>query len=76
MGSQSWEPNIRVGEEGRNWDEGGAWWDNGVRWAQERKDGFSSVMSATLSKAAVFWMVGDEALSVGGGWLRRGRFRR
>ena len=36
----------------RNWENGRAWLDNDVRWAQERKDGFTSVMTANLNKVA------------------------
>jgi len=52
-------------EEGTNWEGGRSWKDYGQQWREAESDGFTSVMSRILNKAAE---VGDrdEGLSIGG----------
>jgi len=58
-------------EEGTNWEEGRSWKDCGPQWDNADGDGFISVMSRILNKAAEIGE-GDKGLSVG----RRERSRR
>jgi len=51
-------------EEGPNWEAWRSWKDCGSKWDNAESDGFTSVISATLKKAAVIGD-GDEGLSVG-----------
>jgi len=51
-------------EEWTNWEAGRSWKDCGPQWDNAASDGFTSVMSATLNKAAVMGD-GDEGLSMG-----------
>jgi len=55
----------REAEEGTNWEGGRSWKDCSPQWKRVNDDGFTSVMSAILNKAAVIGE-GDEELSVGG----------
>jgi len=51
-------------EEGPNWETWRSWKDCGLQWDNAESDGFTSVMSTILNKAAVIGG-GDEGLSVG-----------
>ena len=59
------EVYLAEAEEGTNWEAGRSWKDCEPQWDNTASDGFTSVMSAILNKAAV---IGDggEGLSVGG----------
>jgi len=52
-------------EEGTNWEGGRSWKDCGKQWRKAKSDGFTSVMSRILNKAAEVGD-GDEGLSIRG----------
>jgi len=52
-------------EEGANWEGGRSWKDCGEQWQEAESDGFTSVISRILNKAAEV-RDGDEGLSIGG----------
>jgi len=52
-------------EEGTNWEGGRSWKDCGEQWQEAESDGFISVISCILNKAAEVGD-GDEGLSIGG----------
>jgi len=55
----------REAEEGTNWEEGRSWKNCNPQWETSKDDGFTSVVSAILNKAAVIGER-DEGFNVGG----------